>query len=133
VKAFDLERQNDDYFVWVRTPTQAEKPLPLESEKEEFTASAAGTYQLRYSPKDVDRLEREGRARRRNPNGMPDLYSMSQLLGALGAYIIRRNARLLAISWREESVNVVYQTLKDGENWITSGWIPSMIFGYRYT
>jgi hypothetical protein len=130
VKAFDVERQNEDYFVWVRTQMRPpEKSPPLKvgravfrkarsrlqrqsgAEKEDLAASAPSeAYQLRYSPEDVDRLEREGRARRRNPNRVPDAHSLSQLLRALGGYMTRRNLRLLAISWREESVSIVYQT-----------------------
>ena len=125
VKAFDLERQNDDYFVWVRTQTTPEEPPPLKVEravswtsrlrfwhhpvmqKGNFRASAP---QLRYSPEDVDRLEHEGQARRRDPNGMPDARSLSQLLRAVGGYASRCAVELLAISWREEAVSIVYQT-----------------------
>jgi hypothetical protein len=124
VKAFDLERQNDDYFVWVRTQTLPEEP-PLKVERAvpwtsrlrfwhhpvtqegNFRASAT---QLRYSPEDVDRLEDQGQARRRDPNGMPDARSLSQLLRAIGGHVSRSAVELLAISWREESVSVVYKT-----------------------
>ena len=125
VKAFDLERQNDDYFVWVRTQTPPEESPPLKVEPEvswtsrlrfwhhpvmhkgNFRASAT---QLRYSLEDVDRLEEEGQARRHDPNGMPDARSLSQLLRAIGGHVRRSAVELLAISWREESVSVVYQT-----------------------
>jgi hypothetical protein len=66
--------------------------------------------QFRYLPKDIDRLERQGRARRHNPNGMPDAHSLSQLLRALGGYVSRREVHLLAISWRDEFVSIVYRT-----------------------
>jgi hypothetical protein len=130
VKAFDVEHQNEDYFVWVRSEiSSSEKSPPLKAGWKAFRRSrsrlpdqpaaqkensaepeGSGAYQLRYSPEDVDRLERAGQARRREPNRTPDAHSLSQLLRALGGYISRRNVRLVAISWREDSVSVVYQT-----------------------
>jgi hypothetical protein len=125
VKAFDLERQNDEYCVRVRKQTPPpESSLPLKlsrsvfraarlrfrepaPKKENFIASAT---ELRYPPEDIDRLEHEGQARRRNRNGMPDPHSLSQLLRAVGGDINRRAVHLLAISWREESVSIVYRT-----------------------
>src|SRR5206468_3544411 len=95
VKAFDLERQNDKYCVRVRKQTprpENSPPLKLNQsvfqtvrlrfrepapKKENFTAS---TTELRYPPEDIDRLEHEGQARRRNRDGMPDPHSLSQLL-----------------------------------------------------
>ena len=125
VKAFDLECQNDAYCVRVRKQTPPpESSLPTKlsrsvfqtvrlrfrepaPKKENFTASAT---ELRYPPEDIDRLEHEGQARRRNRDGMPDPHSLSQLLRAVGGYINRRAFHLLAISWREESVSIVYRT-----------------------
>ena len=125
VKAFDLERQNDEYCVRVRKqtpPPESSPPTKLSGsvfraarlrfrepapKKENFTASAT---ELRYPPEDIDRLEHEGQARRRNRDGMPDPHSLSQLLRAVGGDINRRAVHLLAISWREESVSIVYRT-----------------------
>jgi hypothetical protein len=123
VKAFDLERQNDGYFVWVRTQTPPDEPpsklaraVPWTNRlrfwhhpvmQEDFRAHAI---QLRYSLEDVDRLEHEGQARRNDANGMPDARSLSQLLRAIGGHVSRSGVELLAISWREESVSVVYKT-----------------------
>jgi hypothetical protein len=126
VKAFDIERHNDEYLVWVRIQTQPPaKNVPSivarsvrlrlrrrPAGQKEYSAvpEASGANQLRYSPEDVDRLEQKAQARRHKPNGMADGHSMSQLLRAVGGYISRRGVRLLAISWREEFVSVVYET-----------------------
>ena len=120
VKAFDIERQNDLYCVWIRKQTPPPESVPpakprrsvLRAVRSGFRDSAPGApaSQLRYLPKDIDRLEREGRAMRHNPNGMPDAHSLSQLLRALGGYVNRQDVHLLAISWRDAFVSLVYRT-----------------------
>jgi hypothetical protein len=65
---------------------------------------------LRYTPTDIDRLEREGWARRMNPRGVADPGSLSQLLRTIGAYINRKTARLVKISQEGTSAIVDYQT-----------------------
>jgi hypothetical protein len=53
---------------------------------------------LRYTPADIDRLDREGQAKRSDPSGMPDFRSLSQLLRAVGDYLEHKDARLLGVS-----------------------------------
>lgn len=66
--------------------------------------------QLRYTVEDISRLEREGQARRRDSNLIPNGHSMSQLLRAVGGYVSRKPACLVAVSWRDQSVSIVYET-----------------------
>ena len=132
VKAFDVEKQNDNYIVWVKNEASPpEKPpyrklarrlleailLKLQGEpaaQEEHSAAMAASWgnQFRYTPEDVNWLEQKGQARRRDPDGTPDGHTLSQLLRALGSYLSRRTFRLQAISWREECVSVVYETAR---------------------
>jgi hypothetical protein len=60
--------------------------------------------ELEYSPREIDELEREGRARRRDPHGMPDAYTSSQVLRAAGAYLDRKHAKLQELSKRDGGI-----------------------------
>jgi hypothetical protein len=62
---------------------------------------------LRYTPADIDRLDREGQAKRTDPLGMPDFRSVSQLLRAVGDYLERRDARMLEVSRQAGAVPLV--------------------------
>ena len=65
--------------------------------------------ELRYTPAEIERLEREGQARRRDPHGTPDANSLSQLLRAIGAYLDSKGVRLVGISRRDRFVTLQYQ------------------------
>lgn len=130
VGAFNLEIEGDDYLVrgwpkalmWDGLPSQAgansdvpaavedlSDPLPP---REEFSGvqRSSAEMELRYTPEDVEQLEREGQERRNNPHEMPDGHSMAELLRATGDYVEQRDARLLGISWRGQSISIVYET-----------------------
>jgi hypothetical protein len=86
-------------------------PLPPQEEFSGVQPSSA-EMKLRYTPEDVEQLEREGQERRSNPHEMPDGHSMAELLRAAGDYIDQRDARLLGISWRGQSISIVYETVE---------------------
>ena len=65
---------------------------------------------LRYTPKDVDRLEREGQAKRVDPEGKADATSLSQILRTVGGYVNLKRARLLKISRSQDAVKLEYET-----------------------
>lgn len=73
--------------------------------------------ELRYGAEEIDRLEREGRSRRGNSTGVPELLSLSQILRAVGAYIDEKRGRLLTVTRRDQSgdihsVTVEYENYK---------------------
>lgn len=105
IEAFDMEKEGDDYIVRCKSKDSA--------------------FELRYTPEDVDRLEREGQARRHNPNGMADGHSMAELLRAAGDYVDWKDGRLLGISWQVQSVSIVYETVQ-GRRKLDVLTIPSM-------
>lgn len=130
VEAFNLEIEGDDYLVrgwskalvWDRLASQAgpnrdvpvvveglPNPLPLQEEFSGVQPSSA-EMELRYSPEDVERLDEEGQERRNDPDEMPNGRSMSELLRAAGDYVDQRDARLMGISWRGQSISIVYET-----------------------
>ncbi|HMF49046.1 MAG TPA: hypothetical protein VK603_10395, partial [Candidatus Saccharimonadales bacterium] len=72
--------------------------------------TATSRIELNYTPKDVERLEIEGRAKRGETTNMADPSRLSQLLRCIGAYLTQKLARLLRISWAGDFLSVEYET-----------------------
>ena len=92
VQEFEVESDGNDYIV--RGRAKADPP------EESF----------RYTPEDLNRLEREGQAKRHDPNQMPNARSASQVLRATGAYVNDTSSRLLGVIWQNQSVRIMYET-----------------------
>ena len=73
-------------------------------------ATTTSRIELNYTPRDVERLEIEGRAKRGGTFKMADPSSLSQLLRCIGAYLTQKLARLLRISWAGDFLSVEYET-----------------------
>ena len=131
LSAFNLECTGNAYLVWVRSDDQSESNNPLFrisrnrlqklwrnkisprvlGQEEPYKLSSAETgRRLRYSVAELDRIEREQRARRRQQSGMADGHSLSQLLRTIGDLAGQKNERLLGVSWQELSVSMVVET-----------------------
>jgi len=66
---------------------------------------------LRYSLKDVEELESQGRAKRKESHHMPDPYSLSQVLRGVGFYVDSRDgAHPLEITVWDRWMTLQYQT-----------------------
>ena len=100
-------RQKVIQFVW--------EALPGEKASEAEIAFAMSTWpaelDLRYTAKDMDRLEQQGKAKRQNVASVPDVASLSQLLRTIGAYVEQKKARLVKISRYGESLVIQYDTM----------------------
>jgi hypothetical protein len=94
LKEFELLTEGEDYLVRgnIGTPPSWR---PLE---------------LRYTPEDIDQLERAGQAKRRDPHAMPRPYSVSQILRVIGDYLDYRGGRLLELSRQRTWVTIHYET-----------------------
>ena len=94
-------------FVW--------EALPGERAPDEEIEFAMSTWpaelDLRYTAKDMDRLEQQGKAKRRNVTDVPDVASLSQLLRTIGAYVAQKRARLVKIARYGESLVIEYDTV----------------------
>ena len=89
--------------IWVK--------LQRQRREQERCPPASGSpmaLELCYSPADIAQLEREGRARRRDPDGIPYPNSLPQLLRAVGTYLDGKGARLLGLVKRKEKVTIYY-------------------------
>lgn len=97
-------------YVWESLPGERAS----ESEIEFAMSTWPAKLNLRYTPKDMDRLERQGKAKRQSVAGVPDVASLSQLLRTIGAYVEQKKARLVKIARYGESLAIQYDTV-DGE------------------
>jgi hypothetical protein len=131
LSAFNLECTGSAYLVWVRSDEQSESSNPLfrisrnrlqklwrnkipprvlgQEEPYKLPSDETGR-RLRYSVTELDRIEREQRARRRQQSGTADGHSLSQLLRTIGDLAEQKNDRLLGVSWQELSVSMVVET-----------------------
>lgn len=99
-------------FVWEALPGYA----PSEAELDFAMSTWPVQLNLRYTPKDVDRLEQAGKAKRQGAAGVPDIASLSQLLRTIGAYVGQKGAQLVKISRYGESLAIQYDTVEGNMN-----------------
>ena len=93
-------------FVWEALPGERAPEAEIEFAMSTWPAKL----NLRYTGKDMDRLERQGQAKRQNLADVPDVASLSQLLRTIGAYVEEKRARLVKISRHGDSIAIQYDT-----------------------
>jgi hypothetical protein len=132
IKDIAIESSAGEYIVrlTVNSPTKQQAPW-LESLEnglrkmrrtgtkrkpaDEQQAEAPGgsrSFQLRYTSKDIDFLEREGIAKRRNPRGTPDFLSLSHILRTAAAQVEKKNGQLIKITRHFQSENIQSLVIK---------------------
>jgi hypothetical protein len=72
-------------------------------------STAVTELDLRYTPRDVDRLESEGQSKRVDSRRAADAASLSQFLRTVGAYVDQKYARLLRICRKGDTVVLNYE------------------------
>jgi hypothetical protein len=101
VITFSLKSEGDAYFV----QGEAEKVksvLSLLRRQKAFD-------RMSFSSRDIDRLDQEGRAKRKTPDRLPDFRSLSSMLRTIGAYLDLNQGRLLEVCKRDETVIILFQ------------------------
>jgi hypothetical protein len=114
VKDVEIETSEGKYLVRVtvkwpfrgKTPEVAESRVSAGPSNGACDADANRSFQLHYTDKDIQYLEREGIAKRRNPRGTPDFLSLSQILRTAGAQIEKKRGQLVKVSRHFESEDV---------------------------
>lgn len=94
-------------FVWESLPGAAASEAEIEFAMSTWPVQL----DLRYTPKDMDRLEQDGKAQRQSTGGVPDVAGLSQLLRTIGAYVERKQAQLVKISRYGELLVIEYDTV----------------------
>jgi hypothetical protein len=131
IQAFEMEPEGEAYYVRgaksVATAVSAnqrmsveklrsiwgtvvEQKISLDAGHRAIGPTARSSIELNYTPKDVERLELEGRCKRGASEKMADPSNLSQLLRCMGAYLTQKVARLQKLSWEGESLRVEYET-----------------------
>jgi hypothetical protein len=117
ITQFELLPAADGYLV--RVPYGAKKvnaAAETDGQANGRPASASSRpIELEYTLSSVERLDERGRAKRGSASGMPDFFSLSQCLRALGTVIDTKHGQLLQIDRKPQtnavpSLIVQYQT-----------------------
>ncbi|MFQ5684604.1 MAG: hypothetical protein ACE5HC_15195 [Candidatus Binatia bacterium] len=121
LKGFELKSYGNDYLIW----EALKGPLPKKARILDLEGGIVRNrwrgllvryptiIRARFTPGDLDRLEREGQARRHDPTGMPDFFSLSQVMRGVGSYLDSKGICLLTVSKRRQDIlTVQYETAK---------------------
>lgn len=74
--------------------------------------STAMDVERHCSPEDLEKLEIEGKARRKTFPGPPNLLSLSQIFRLAGNYVDRLRGRLIRVSWQDQSDKIQSVTIQ---------------------
>jgi hypothetical protein len=130
VEDFELSCQAANYYR-VRIQSQAgKKPrrTALQVLKRVFPYNHAPNHtgpELVYTPREIERLERDGKLKRQG-DGKPDPHSLPQALRAIGAYLQLKEARLHYVFRRGPLIAIEYETAFDGCT--TEEFTPSSVY-----
>ncbi|HXG50740.1 MAG TPA: hypothetical protein VNN77_04935 [candidate division Zixibacteria bacterium] len=113
VQVFELKKKGEQYVVKGEPERSSSLIGRVLGELSERLGLRSAERTWSYFPADIQRLEREGRAKRRRPHRLPDFYSLSNTLRTLGSYLDSKGAELLEIHKRPLSVTILYRT-RDG-------------------
>ncbi|HEY2919837.1 MAG TPA: hypothetical protein VGK77_12695 [Candidatus Binatia bacterium] len=117
ISQFELMPATDGYLV--RIPYGATRPdETIETDSQGISRRRAGSsrpLELAYSLAAIDKLDEKGRLKRGTGSGMPDFFSLSQCLRALGVVIDAKRGQLLQLDRNTRtstipSIVVQYQT-----------------------
>ncbi len=109
LNAFDLKSSGDNYLVRGEPGKINALQMLLRKWQSRYRRDNDSSG-IRYTPQDIDRLERQGRARRGGPQRLPDFYSLSNILRTIGAYLDMKDAYLLQVYKQDLKVMILYQT-----------------------
>src|SRR5262245_7541113 len=83
-------------------------------DKEDARRLASGVIEWHLTENDVERLERVGRDRRREPEQTPDSHSVSHVLRVIGTILDHKRVQMFHIS-KDEQVLTLEYTTSDGQ------------------
>jgi hypothetical protein len=65
---------------------------------------------INYGTGEIERLDMEGRVKRKKPDRLPDFYSLSNTLRTVGSYLDSKRAELLELHKSPLSITLLYQS-----------------------
>ena len=112
VVGFELTCEDKNYII--RVKSHRRKTLPLKGLQKGFeildllrNGHHSFGFELIYTPGDIERLQREGKLRRRNARTEP--HTLTQALRAIGFYLDLTGARLLQICKNGSWMKIRYE------------------------
>jgi hypothetical protein len=81
---------------------------PAATGKQDAMRQASGVVEWHLSHADIERLDLEGRLRRRDTEQLSDSHSVSQILRMIGEIVDQRRGRLISVSKIDELVTVEF-------------------------
>jgi hypothetical protein len=83
-----------------KKPASQEEPKPN-----------SGVVELSYTREDIERIDSEGKSKRKDTGGRPDAHALSQILRSVGAYIDQKQGKLLSVTKDGQELRIEYESL----------------------
>jgi hypothetical protein len=108
ITVFEMKTETDHYIV----NGKPERPSSLLGILRQLHKLGwkPGPRTMTLGPQEIASIERRGRTQRKNPDSLPDFYSLANTLRTVGAYLNSKNADLLGMQKRPLTVTLLYQS-----------------------
>jgi len=107
ISTFELKKQ-DSYYT-VRGKPERDRSLFAILTKWRRMGRVRDAVTVTITPPDIERLDRQGTAKRAKADRLPDFYSVSNTLRTIGSYLDLKGAQLLEIHKGVLSVTMLYE------------------------
>lgn len=138
-RAFDVVCYGESYLVRCLTGQKKKSLLILLQRWREHNLPRAGpgskpfmNVELLYFGKDIQEIDKKGKAKRGPSYGMPDPFSLSTLLRGVGD-LVKSKGRFILASNRDRHIVVIYETsqgLRKAEEYETSSFYDIWVSMY---
>jgi hypothetical protein len=71
---------------------------------------SSGTLELHYTREDIERVDTEGQARRKNSGATPEAHALPQVLRAVGGYVDQKGGWLLGVTKANNDITIEYDS-----------------------
>lgn len=106
IQIFELMCRGDR-FVIKGEPEKENSLLAALRQWQQRRRSEGLNTSLTFTSQDIEQLERQGRSLRKQPNRLPDFYSLPNTLRTVGYYLEQKESELLEMQKRQLSVTLL--------------------------
>jgi hypothetical protein len=107
INVFELKAQENQYVVRGNPEKDVSVLGTLRNWRERVTGRIDAP--INFATPDLERLDKQARAKRTKANSLPDFYSLSSTLRTVGAYLEAKGAQLLEIQKGSLNIAVLYE------------------------
>jgi hypothetical protein len=108
INVFELKAQGNQYVARGNPDKDISVLGTLRNWRERMSGPALGSA-ISFAVSDLERLDKQGKAKRTKANRLPDFYSLSNSLRTVGSYLEAKGAELLEIHKGSLNVALLYQ------------------------